>query len=143
MMKLRPLWDDVIVEVIPIKQKKNIVTITIPTEYHDKYFDQKCWLGKVKVVGPGYQHNGKFITPTINKDDYVLFPSWSSNLLKAYSTDTVVVRERDVYAIVDKNDINKLHLPHQRPYYTDSELDERTLAYQKQQGGRKEWQPEK
>jgi co-chaperonin GroES (HSP10) len=93
------------------KMYLSVTDIFIPEP--SKLFAQKVWKGKVQATGPGYLHeirkNGKTvgikrIPMMVKSGDIVIIPAHASNLFKVFDDKTVIIRERDIYAIAD-NDV--------------------------------------
>ena len=112
--------------IVELEQIYPVVTnIFIPEP--KKLFAQKVWKGKVVATGKGYLHevkrNGitistKRIPMIIKAGDCVLLPAHASNLFKMFDDKTVIIRERDIFALVT-NETN-LEIPIQ-PMYRQAE----------------------
>jgi chaperonin GroES len=92
-MKLRPLHDRVIVKRLE-NETKTASGIVIPDNAAEKP-DQ----GEVLAVGPGKRNDkGEFVTLNIK----VLFGKYSGQTVKVDGDELLVMREEDLFAVVEK-----------------------------------------
>jgi chaperonin GroES len=96
-MKLRPLHDRVIVKRLE-QETKTASGIFIPDNAAEKP-DQ----GEVLAVGPGKRNEktGDFIVLNIKVGDRVLFGKYSGQTVKVDGDELLVMREEDLFAVVD------------------------------------------
>ena len=96
-MKLRPLHDRVIVKRID-SETKTASGIVIPDNAAEKP-DQ----GEVLAVGPGRKNDeGKVIALNVAVGDRVLFGKYSGQTVKVDGDELLVMREEDLFAVVEK-----------------------------------------
>jgi chaperonin GroES len=96
-MPLRPLNDRIIVERSE-PELKTASGIVIPDSAGEKPEQ-----GEVLAVGPGKRDDkGDFITPGVKVGDKVIFGKYSGQTVKLDGNDLLVVREEDLFAIIDK-----------------------------------------
>ena len=95
-MKLRPLADRV-----SVKRLENETTtasgIVLPDNAAEKP-DQ----GEVLAVGPGRVEDGKTIAMTVKVGDTVLFGKYSGQTVKVDGEEVLVMKEDDLFAVVEK-----------------------------------------
>ena len=96
-MKLRPLHDRVIVKRLE-EERKTASGIVIPDTVAEKP-DQ----GEVLAVGQGKMlEDGKVRPLEVKVGDRVLFGKYSGQAVKVDGNEVLVMREEDVFAIVQK-----------------------------------------
>ena len=96
-LKLRPLHDRVIVKRIE-SETKTASGIVIPDNAAEKP-DQ----GEVLAVGPGKKsEKGDFIALNIKVGDRVLFGKYSGQTVKVDGEELLVMKEDDLFAVVEK-----------------------------------------
>ena len=96
-MKLRPLADRVIVKRLE-NETKTASGIYIPDNAAEKP-DQ----GEVLAVGPGRtSEEGKLVPLTVKVGDRVLFGRYGGQPVKADGEELLVMKEEDLFAIVEK-----------------------------------------
>lgn len=101
-MSIRPLHDRVIVEPLGAEQK-TAGGIIIPDTAKEKPSE-----GKVIAVGSGIRgKNGKVTPLDVRKGDRVLYGKWSGTEIKVDGKDLLIVRESDVFAVIDSK--TKVH----------------------------------
>lgn len=95
-MKLKPLGDKVIVEVLKA-QDKSKGGIILPDSAKEKPQE-----GKVIAIGQGkVLKNGKVIKPDVNVGDKVLFAKYSGNEIKMDGKDCLIIEADDILAVID------------------------------------------
>ena len=96
-MKLRPLYDNVIVK----QSKEEEITksgIVLP----DTLNKEKPQQGEIIAVGPGKIDNtGKKIEMSVKVGDKILFSKYSPNEIKIDNEEYLVMRETDILAIIE------------------------------------------
>ena len=96
-MKLRPLHDRVIVKRID-SETKTASGIVIPDAAAEKP-DQ----GEVLAVGPGKRDDkGARIPSALKVGDRVLFGKYSGQTVKVDGDELLVMKEEDLFAVVEK-----------------------------------------
>ncbi|MDB6002084.1 MAG: groES [Rhizobacter sp.] len=96
-MKLRPLNDRVVVKRLE-QETKTASGIFIPDNAAEKP-DQ----GEVMAVGPGKaDNNGKLVAMSVRVGDRVLFGKYSGQTVKVDGDELLVMREEDLFAVVEK-----------------------------------------
>jgi chaperonin GroES len=96
-MKLRPLADRVIVKRVE-QETKTASGIVIPDNVAEKP-DQ----GEVLSVGPGKRNErGDIVAMNVKKGDRVLFGKYSGQTVKVDGDELLVMREEDLFAVVEK-----------------------------------------
>jgi len=96
-MKLRPLHDRVIVKRLE-NETKTASGIFIPDNAAEKP-DQ----GEVLAVGPGKRNDkGELIAVGVAVGDRVLFGKYSGQTVKLDGDELLVMREEDLFAVVQK-----------------------------------------
>jgi chaperonin GroES len=96
-MKLRPLADRVIVKRVE-QETKTASGIVIPDNVAEKP-DQ----GEVLSVGPGKRNErGDIVAMNVRAGDRVLFGKYSGQTVKVDGDELLVMREEDLFAVVEK-----------------------------------------
>jgi chaperonin GroES len=96
-MKLRPLHDRVVVKRLE-NETKTASGIVIPDNAAEKP-DQ----GEVLAVGPGKRNDkGDLIAVGVAVGDRVLFGKYSGQTVKVDGDELLVMREEDLFAVVQK-----------------------------------------
>jgi chaperonin GroES len=96
-MKLRPLHDRVVVKRLE-QETKTASGIVIPDAAAEKP-DQ----GEVMAVGPGKRNDkGEFVVLNVKVGDRVLFGKYSGQTVKVDGDELLVMREEDLFAVVEK-----------------------------------------
>lgn len=95
-MKLRPLADRVIVKRLE-NETKTASGIVLPDNAAEKP-DQ----GEILAVGPGRFEEGKQVALTVKVGDIVLFGKYSGQTVKVDGEELLVMKEDDLFAVVDK-----------------------------------------
>jgi len=96
-MKLRPLHDRVVIKRAP-QETQTASGIVIPDAATDKP-DQ----GEVVAVGTGKRNDkGDSIALSVKVGDRVLFGKYSGQTVKVDGDELLVMREEDLFAVVEK-----------------------------------------
>jgi chaperonin GroES len=95
-MNLRPLHDRLIVKRLD-QETKTASGIVLPDAAAEKP-DQ----GEVLAVGPGKLIDGKVHPLDVKVGDRVLFGKYSGQAVKVDGNEVLVMREEDVFAVVQK-----------------------------------------
>ena len=95
-MDIRPLGDRVLIEVMEEDvQKQGMLYIPDTAK-------EKPQQGKVVSVGKGRYEDGKLIPLDVKEGDVVLYGKYSGSEIKHGGKDYLIVRESDIFAIVQK-----------------------------------------
>jgi chaperonin GroES len=95
-MKLRPLYDRVLVERIESEEQTS-GGIILPDSAKEK--PQQ---GKVIAVGPGRKgEDGKVVPMEVKEGDRVLFGKYTGSDIKMDGAEYVIMKEDEIYGIVD------------------------------------------
>jgi chaperonin GroES len=96
-MKFRPLYDKVLVKRVEAEEKTK-GGIIIPETAKEKPVE-----GKVVAVGNGrILENGSKVPLDVKVGDHVLFGKYSGNEVKIDGEEHVVLKEEEIYAIIEK-----------------------------------------
>ncbi|MBI5529554.1 MAG: co-chaperone GroES [Deltaproteobacteria bacterium] len=96
-MKFRPLYDKVLIKRVEAEEKTK-GGIIIPETAKEKPVE-----GKVIAVGNGrILENGSKIPLDVKVGDHVLFGKYSGNEVKIDGEEHVVLKEEEIYAIIEK-----------------------------------------
>ena len=95
-MKIRPLYDHILVERIEEEMKKGGIIIPDTAK-------EKPQQGKVIAVGNGRKdEKGKKIPLEVKKGDTILFGKYAGTEVKIEEHDYLIIREDDILGIVEK-----------------------------------------
>ncbi len=94
-MKVRPLFDKVVVESLETEEKTNSGFI-LPTASQEKQ-----QMAKVVAVGPGGIVDGKEVVMQVKVGDKVLYSKYSGNEFKVDGKELVIIRQNDILAVVE------------------------------------------
>jgi chaperonin GroES len=95
-MHFRPLHDRVLVRRLD-QEEKSKGGIIIPDTVQEKPQE-----GKVIAVGPGIRdEQGRIHALDVKADDTILFGKWSGTEIKLDGTDYLVMKESDIFGVVD------------------------------------------
>lgn len=95
-MSLKPMYDRILVE--PIEQEEKTPSgIYIPDTAKEKPMH-----GKVVAVGVGYRDDkGNLLPLQIKVGDKVLYGKWAGTEIKVEGKELVIMKESDVFGIVN------------------------------------------
>lgn len=94
-MKVRPLFDKVVVESLETEEKTGSGFI-LPSASQEKQ-----QMARVVAVGPGGIVDGKEIVMQVKVGDKVLYSKYSGNEFKVDGKELVVIRQSDILAVVE------------------------------------------
>ena len=94
-MKIKPLFDKVVVEATEIEEKTKTGFI-LPSSAQEK-----SQTAKVVAVGPGGIIDGKEITMQVKEGDVVLYSKYAGNEFKVDGKEFTIIRQSDILAIVE------------------------------------------
>jgi len=96
-MALRPLNDRIIVKRSD-PELKTASGIVLPDSAGEKPEQ-----GEVVAVGPGKRNDqGAFVAPTVKPGDKVIFGKYSGQTVQLDGNELLVVREEDLFAVIEK-----------------------------------------
>ena len=96
-MKLKPLYDRVVVKKIELEQKTAGGIILPDTA------KEESQIGEVMAVGEGrLLENGEIRPLKVKEGDKVLFSKYAGNEVKIDGEELLVIREEDILAIVEE-----------------------------------------
>jgi len=96
-MKIRPLYDRVLLKRVDVEEKTK-GGIIIPETGKEKPVE-----AKVIAVGQGRRtEDGKIIKMDVKKGDHVLFAKYSGNEIKLDGEEHLIMREDEILAIIEK-----------------------------------------
>ena len=93
-MKLKPLFDRVVVKAIPIKNEK-IGNIILPEITKQPEVSEVVALGTGKV-------DGKDVEFELKLGDHVIFNKFNGNEFKIGNETFTIIKEKDILAILEK-----------------------------------------
>lgn len=93
-MKIQPLWDRVVVEVLEAKEKTK-GGIVLPDTAKEKPQE-----GKVVAAGKGRIEDGKVVPLEVKAGDKVLYGKYSGTEVNIEEKEYLIVKEEDILAIV-------------------------------------------
>ena len=93
-MKLKPLFDRVVVKTLPIKNEK-IGNIILPEITKQPEVSEVVALGTGKV-------DGKDVEFELKLGDHVIFNKFNGNEFKIGNETFTIIKEKDILAIIEK-----------------------------------------
>ena len=94
-MKVKPLFDKVVVESIELEEK-TVGGFILPTASQEKQ-----QMARVIAVGPGGVVDGKEVTMQVKEGDKVLYAKYSGSEFKIDGKELTIIRQSDILAIVE------------------------------------------
>ena len=94
-MKIKPLFDKVVVEATEIEEKTKTGFI-LPSSAQEK-----SQTAKVVAVGPGGIIDGKEITMQVKEGDVVLYSKYAGSEFTVDGKEFTIIRQSDILAIVE------------------------------------------
>lgn len=94
-MKLKPLFDKVVVKIIEEKEEKR-GSFFLPSTAQEK-----SEIAEVIAVGPGGNLVGKEVVMQVKPGDKILFAKYSGSEFKVEGKEVVIIRQSDILAIVE------------------------------------------
>ena len=96
-MKLKPLFDNVVIEHVE-QQDKSSGGVFLPDTAKEKPQE-----GLIRAVGDGrVLDNGTKLSMSVKPGDHVVYRKYSGSEFKIDGTEYLIVPEKDILAIVDK-----------------------------------------
>lgn len=96
-MKLKPLFDRVVLKKTELKQKNTFGLVLPETS------GEKPLVGEVISVGDGVISDSDTRTMIVKKNDRVVFSKYAGTEIKIDNTDYIIIRQSDILAILEKN----------------------------------------
>ncbi len=93
-MKIKPLGDRVIVEILEAKEVSK-GGIILPDSAQEKPQE-----ARIVAVGKGKTQDGKLIAPEVKVGDLVVFGKYSGTEIKVDEKAYLILREEDILAII-------------------------------------------
>ena len=94
-MKVKPLFDKVVVESVEMEEKTQSGFI-LPTASQEKQ-----QMAKIVAVGPGGVIDGKEIVMQVKVGDKVLYSKYAGSEFKVDGKELTIIRQSDILAIVE------------------------------------------
>ncbi|MBQ2713182.1 MAG: co-chaperone GroES [Clostridia bacterium] len=94
-MKLRPLFDKVVIEAVSAEEKTK-GGIFLPAAAQEKQ-----QMATVIAVGPGGVIDGKEIVMQVAVGDKVLYSKYAGSEFKVDGKEVIIIRQSDILAIVE------------------------------------------
>ena len=94
-MKVKPLFDKVVVESMEMEERTNSGFI-LPTASQEKQ-----QMAKIVAVGPGGIIDGKEIVMQVKVGDKVLYSKYSGSEFKIDGKELTIIRQSDILAVVE------------------------------------------
>ncbi len=94
-MKVRPLFDKVVVESLETEEKTNSGFI-LPSSSQEKQ-----QMAKIVAVGPGGIIDGKEIVMQVKVGDTILYSKYSGSEFKIDGKELTIIRQSDILAVVE------------------------------------------
>ena len=95
-MKVKPLFDKVVVESINAEEK-TVSGFILPSASQEKQ-----QMAVVVAVGPGGVVDGKEIVMQVKVGDKVLYSKYAGNEFKVDGKELTIIRQSDILAIVEE-----------------------------------------
>ena len=95
-MKIKPLFDRVVIKPIKDKSSKSVAGLVLPESVQERPL-----LAEVIEVGPGNEVDGKLLTMVVKPKQKVLYSKYASVSYKIDDKEIVIIRQTDILAIVD------------------------------------------
>ncbi len=94
-MKVRPLFDKVVVEILETEERTKSGFI-LPSAAQEKQ-----QMAKIVAVGPGGIIDGKEVVMQVKEGDTVLFAKYAGSEFKVDGKELIIIRQSDILAIVE------------------------------------------
>lgn len=94
-MKVKPLFDKVVVESLEIQEK------TVSGFYLPSASQEKQQMAKIVAVGPGGIVDGKEIVMQVKEGDVILYSKYAGSEFKVDGKELTIIRQSDILAIVE------------------------------------------
>ena len=94
-MKIKPLFDKVVVESVQTEEKTQSGFI-LPSASQEKQ-----QMAKIIAVGPGGIVDGKEIVMQVKEGDVILYSKYAGSEFKVDGKELTIIRQSDILAIVE------------------------------------------
>ena len=94
-MKLKPLFDKVVVKIIEEKEEKR-GSFFLPSTAQEK-----SEIAEVIAVGPGGNLDGKEVVMNVKPGDKVIYSKYAGTEVKIDGQEIIIVRQSDILATVE------------------------------------------
>ena len=94
-MKLRPLFDKIVVKICEQTEEKQ-GSLFLPSNAQEK-----SEVAEVISVGPGGMIDGKEVKMQVKEGDKVLFARYSGSQFKIDGQEVVIIKQSDILAVVE------------------------------------------
>lgn len=94
-MKIRPLFDRIVVEPVEAEEKTKSGIVLLAKD------QEKPQMAKVIAVGPGGNVDGKDVVMQIKVGDKVLCSKYAGSEFKVDGKDVTIMRQSDVLAVIE------------------------------------------
>lgn len=101
-MKIRPLFDRVLIEQTTTSSTNQKCALVIPESSKEKPL-----VANVIAVGGGEEKDGKTIPMKVSIGDKILFSKYAGNEFKIDGREVIIIRQSDILAIVEEDKENK------------------------------------
>ena len=94
-MKIRPLFDRIVIEPVDTEEKTKSGIVLLAKD------QEKPQMAKVVAVGPGGNVDGKDVVMELKVGDKVLYSKYAGSEFKIDGKDVTIMRQSDVLAVVE------------------------------------------
>ena len=94
-MKIRPLFDRIVIEPVDTEEKTKSGIVLLAKD------QEKPQMAKVIAVGPGGNVDGKDVTMQVKVGDVVLYAKYSGSEFKVDGKEFTILRQGDILAVVE------------------------------------------
>ena len=94
-MKIKPLFDRVVIKQVKTEQEKNIGGLVLPESSQERPL-----VAEVLEVGDGLETDGKKGEMVVKKGDKVLFSKYAGSTYKIDNEELIIIRQTDILAIL-------------------------------------------
>ena len=94
-MKIRPLFDRIVIEPIDTEEKTKSGIVLLAKD------QEKPQMAKVIAVGPGGNVDGKEVVMELKVGDQVIYSKYAGSEFKIDGKEVTIMRQSDVLAVVE------------------------------------------
>ncbi len=94
-MKIRPLFDRIVIEPVDTEEKTKSGIVLLAKD------QEKPQMAKVVAVGPGGNVDGKDVVMQLKVGDKVLYSKYAGSEFKIDGKEVTIMRQSDVLAVVE------------------------------------------
>ena len=95
-MKIKPLFDRILVEVITTKEEQKQSMLVLPESSQEKPL-----VGKIIASGDGKMADGEETKMQVSVGDKILFNKYSGNTLKENGHTLILLRQSEILAVIE------------------------------------------